>query len=170
MPQVELPKPPERHWSRTLLKLGAVLLAVALVGYVVWRLVPTAATSVKQADALDANGKYQESYAKLHNAYTRAVTGSDKALILSRLAPVTENLGRHDEALTYYTELDHRQPHQAGNLVAMGNVAVELGRKDVALAAYREALDLEKAEPQGPRTQVAVSGLTSLISQLEGQQ
>jgi hypothetical protein len=85
------------------------------------------------------------------------------------LAPVTENLGKHDEALGYYIELDHRQPHQAATLLDMGNVAMEQNRKDLALSAYRQVVELEKSAPDGPRKQVTINGLTALINQLEAQ-
>lgn len=170
MPQVELVKPGQKRRSKVLLGMLAVGLVLVAGAYLFWRLVPSAANTAKQADALDANGQYQQSYAKLHNAYVRAIFNSDKVLILTRLAPVTENLGKHAEALTYYIELDKRQPHQAATLLDMGNVAMEQGNKAVALSAYRQVLALEKAAPDGPRKQNSIDGLNSLISQLENQQ
>lgn len=169
MPQVVLVKPGQKQFKKVLAAVLAGVVVLAVAGYFVWRLVPPAADTVKQADVLDANGEYQASYVKLHSAYSRAMTNSDKVLILSRLALVTENLGKHDEALNYYIELDRRQPHQAGTLLNLGNVAMEQNRKDVALSAYRQALELEKSAPEGPRKQSGIDGLTSLISQLEKQ-
>lgn len=170
MPQVELMKVSHPQRKMVLLRVLLVMVVLGAGGYLFWRLVPSATSTAKQADALDANGEYQQSYAKLHNAYVRAITNGDKVLILSRLAPVTENLGKHDEALKYYIELDHRQPHNSGTLLDMGRVAMEQGNNSVALSAYRQALELEKSAPDGPRKQDGIDGLTATVNQLEKQQ
>jgi tetratricopeptide (TPR) repeat protein len=169
MPQVGLSKSSHPQRMKVLSRVLAIVMVLCAGGYLFWRLVPSAATTAKQADRLDANGEYQQSYPKLKSAYTRAISNSDKVTILSRLSPVAENLGKHDEALGYYIELNQLEPHQAPTLLDLGNVAMEQGRKDVALPAYQEALNLEKAAPDGPRKQNGIIALTGLISQLEKQ-
>jgi tetratricopeptide (TPR) repeat protein len=170
MPLVESVPPPPRHWSQGFLRAGAVLLVVAAVGYLFWRLVPSANATAAKVDVLDGRGQFDQAYPKLVSAYGRAITSKDKVTILTRLAPVAEAVGKHDAALQYYTDLDKRQPHNLGTLMALGGVAREQGRRDVALSAYRQALALEQAGPSGPRTQADIAGLNSQITQLEAGQ
>ena len=87
MPQVD--RVNESHRKRNIgagVVVGVSVLVVAIVGFLVWKQIPSATTTANQVDALTAKGRYQDAYDQLQKAYGRATTTSDKALILSRLA------------------------------------------------------------------------------------
>lgn len=167
MPQIIQPK---RSRRPLYIAIAVAVVVLLVVGYVVWRLVPSATTTVKQADALNLQGNYTQAYAKLKSAYGRAVTNGDKALILSRLAGTAYALDQKEQALKYYEELNRRSPHGYATLTSMGDIATELGHKDVAISAYKEALQIEKDGPKHERTAAEIVRLSELIDELEKSQ
>jgi tetratricopeptide (TPR) repeat protein len=145
MPQVKAAK----SHGRPVLVAGLVtlLVVIAVAGYFVWRIFPTAADTVKQADALNAKRQYNQAETILTGAYNRALTKDDKALVLSRLAATSANRGRLGEALKRYEELDQLNPGQYATLISIAQIAERLQRKDAALRSYRQALSILKTDP-----------------------
>jgi tetratricopeptide (TPR) repeat protein len=165
MPQVE----PARS-SRHRLVLWGVLagvLVLAAAGYLLWRLFPTAADTVKQADALNAKRQYLQADALLTSAYGRALTDSDRALIRSRQAATATNRGDAATALGYYQDQNRLQPGQVLTLINIAEAAERLNRKTVAADAYRQAADLLKKGPKGVTTDAQIEQYEARVKSLE---
>lgn len=167
MPQVEQLKSvhPARRWVLVVVVVAVLALGA---GVAAWLILagPSVSSMLKQADAEDEQGKFNQAYFDLKKAYNHAYITSDKVAVLSRLAPVSVSLDKKEEALGYYQQLNKLQPNNIGTLMGLGGVAVDLGHKDVALAAYRQAVTLLKSKPKGPRTEADIAGLNTLIDQL----
>jgi tetratricopeptide (TPR) repeat protein len=167
MPQVEFFKPVHRKLPQ-FLRLTLISLGVLVgIGYLAWRLVPSASVSVKQADALNDKGSYAASYGNLRSAYSRAIFPNDKALVLSRLAPAAEDSGDNDASLRYYQDLNRTKPNNLPTLLAMGDLADRLGRSGVEVQAYSQAVELMKTGPKGPSTQDYIDTLEAKLQELQ---
>jgi tetratricopeptide (TPR) repeat protein len=161
-----------RHY-RNHLKLAAVvvvgLLVVGAAGsYVYWRLVPSAATTVKQAQVLDTAGDYTQAYSELNSAYSRAIFKGDKISILVWLAATKYDMGDYQSSLTYYEKLNQMQPNNADNVEMLASVAFQVGNKKVALSADQQELQfLKSAKPQAPTTGADILGVEQQIAGLQ---
>lgn len=147
--------------------VAVLLIVVSVVGYSVWRSMSSAQDIVSQADALNAQGKYQDAYDKLQQAYGWAFTNQDKVLLTSRLASTKYDMGDFKAALKYYQHLDTLQPHNAGTLVDIGDLAVQTGDKAAAVKAYSEAIPLMQAGPKGPTTAANIQNLQQEVAELQ---
>jgi tetratricopeptide (TPR) repeat protein len=170
MPQVVQIKSIRRK-RLTIAGVAVCLAIAALVGlgfYLSWRLFPTAATSVSQAQALDNSGNYTQALAVLQSAYSRALFKKDKVLLLPVLAATEYDATDYNAALTYYEQLNKDEPNNEANLQMLGDTAYQVGNKSVALQAYQEELPLrEAAKTVGPTTKEDNQDLVQRIAELK---
>jgi tetratricopeptide (TPR) repeat protein len=169
MPQVPIPDKGLKKIPKVALPL-LVLAGVLVVGlaYLTWRLVPSAASTVATVDAVNAGqgGDYKQSYDVLKSAYGRAIFSKDKALILSRLAVAADEKGDKNEELADYQALDKLTPNDLATQQAIGDLADQLGHKDVAISAYKQAIKLMTARPDKGAIQTQIDGYTARVSEL----
>ena len=153
--------------------MGSVAAIVVVVAAVFalsfWGSIPSAKDTAAQADALDAQAKYQDAYNKLQHAYSYgwAFSTSDKALLLSRLAATKYDMGDYPQALKYYQQMDQLQPHNVATLVTMGDLAVQMGDKATAIKAYNEAIPLMQAGHAGPTTAANIARLKQQVAEMQ---
>ena len=165
MPQVESVR--SSHHRRVWWLVVAGVVVLAAVGYLLWRLFPTAADTVKQADALNAKRQYLQAEALLEGAYGRALTDGDRALIRSRQAATASNRGDLAKALGYYQDQNRLQPSHYLVLINIGELAERLDRKSVAADAYRQAVELLKQSPKGVTTDAQIEQYEARVKSLE---
>lgn len=169
MPQVVQVKPNHRKRYAAVAggMVAVVLVVVAVVGYSIWRTIPSAQDVVNQVDTLNSEGKYQNAYDKLQQAYGWAFTNRDKAILTSRLASTKYDMGDYNAALKYYRQLDTLQPNNPSTLVSIGDLAVQIGNKDTAVKAYNEAIPLMQSGPKGPTTADNIQNLQQEVAELQ---
>ncbi len=130
---------------------GFVVLALLAVGGVWYLSLPTPTQAVKQANDLNAKGKYVQATAELKRAQWRAITKNDRLMLLGHLGATASNGRNLDGALDYYKQYDKIQPNDYSNSMAEGDVLLRLGRKNEAKEAYQRALEaLKKLPVVGP--------------------
>jgi tetratricopeptide (TPR) repeat protein len=128
---------------------------------------PNASDVVKKADEVNQFGTLGESYGPLKDAYGKAFNSkSDKIAILERLAPAADQIGKEDEALGDYQELNKLNPNSYGSLYAEGELAEKMGRKEVAVQAFNGALAVLKSSPKFPTQQSEIKSLSQRIEDL----
>jgi tetratricopeptide (TPR) repeat protein len=170
MPQVAPEWPVNRH--KRLIVAGAVFIlltgtGIAVAAYYHWVSVPTAAASAAKADNLNAQGNYTQALGLLQNANQRTMSNNHKALLLSRLAATSADLGSNQQALEYFQQLNQLQPNNYATLMNIGDLAVQLGEKQVALTSYQQALMVRKVQTPGIYYQDDIDQLTQTIAGLE---
>jgi tetratricopeptide (TPR) repeat protein len=170
MPQVEQARPVVRHkrYKAAIVVVGVVVIMIVATGYYFyWRLVPSASTTVAAADKLDAEGSYTQAFSELQSAYSRAIYKSDKILLLSRLAATSADMSNNQQALQYFQQLNQLQPNNYSTLMNVGNLAVQQGNKQAALAAYQQALTIRKSQKPGMYWQDDINQLDQTIAGLQ---
>lgn len=149
MPQVERvrSKKPKKY----LLLAAGIVVIVAAAGVTLWYLMlPMPQAAVAKADVLNANGDYVAAEKILKRGQWRAASSKDKTLIVSRLAATTQNQGRQAEALKYYLELEKLDPAYS-NTLSVAELAQQMGKKDVAKAAFERAKKAAEKLPEKTR-------------------
>lgn len=167
MPQVESPKRKSHATRWTILILVVLLLLAAGGGVAYWLMMPKAADVVKDADKLNAKGKYAQSYSELKNAYGHVISKNDKTLILSRLAPTALRAHKNEEALTYQQELLKTSPDDYSLLLQTGDLAMQLHRYDIAVPAYKKCVEHLKKSQKGIYTDYQIQRLNGYIDEME---
>jgi tetratricopeptide (TPR) repeat protein len=145
--------------------MAAIVLVVG--AYFTWRLLPFAQATVKQADTLNEQGKYDEAFAKLQTGYNRALRKGDKTLLLSRMAATKSNMGQYSQAVEYYKQVAKMQPEDLATQVSLGEQAALAGDKPAAIAAYQKAVVLVQKLPQTDRTKFAIKEYNRAIEALQ---
>jgi tetratricopeptide (TPR) repeat protein len=149
----------------------AIVVVVALVyggSYLYWRLVPSATTSVNQAQTLDNDGHYGQAISLLQGAYNRAIFKSDKIKILVWLGASESDAGNYHAAFSYYEALNTMQPNNEDNLFGLAQAATQIGDTSVELSADEQMLPLlESARPKAPTTDADVAALKQQIQELK---
>ena len=171
MPQIQ-PVESRHNQKRLSVKLVAGLVGVGIISGLIyggWYYLgpPSATTTANLVDQLDAAGNYSLAEAKLEEALPRAWKGSDKAIIVSRLAATNVDMGKDPTALTYFQQLNTLEPHQYATLISLGQIADTLGNKPVAIDAYTQALAIRKTQLSHIYAQSEVDQLTSRLEELK---
>lgn len=149
MPQVERvrSKKPKKY---LLLLAGIVVVVAALAGALWYFTLPMPQAAVAKADDLNAKGDYAAAEKELRRGQWRAVSTGDKALIVSRLAATAQNQGRQEAALERYMELEKLDPVYS-NVLSVAELAQQMGKKDVAKAAFERAKKAAEKLPEATR-------------------
>jgi tetratricopeptide (TPR) repeat protein len=169
MPQVDkVRKSHHKQFAFAAIAVIVILLVGVAGSYLYWRLVPSAATSVKRAQALDGAGNYSQAMTTLNSAYSRAIFKSDKTSILVWLAATKYDMGDYNASLTYYEQLNQMQPNNADNIEMLAAVAYQVGDNSVALSADEQELPfLESAKPKAPTSAADILAVQQQIAELK---
>jgi tetratricopeptide (TPR) repeat protein len=146
---------------------GGVLVLLLACGYLLWRLVPTPAQSMKQAEALMQQGDFSGAFNVLQGAYNRAFAKSDRVLLLSEMAGAKSGMKDHAGALQMYRQLNDLAPNNYSYLVEWGDEAYDDGDKADAVKAYTQALDTLGSGASGPVTHAAALSMQTRLKVLQ---
>lgn len=148
--------------------VGVVVLAVltSAVWYLLWRLYPTANSSIDQSITLTNKGDYSSAYTVLDAAYKRALFTNDKRELLSNLAAAAANENNLPLAVADYRKLNQMWPGQYNVVVNLAGLEARTGDNSGAINDYQTAITMinnGQATEQGG----TVAYLNGEISELE---
>jgi tetratricopeptide (TPR) repeat protein len=162
MPQVEQPR---KRWPKVARVSLVVLVVVGLpVGYLVYRLVPTAAASNKQAVVYMNNNDFARAYKVLEGAYKRAILLGDKKLLRGNLEIAAASTGHGEEALGYLKQIRNDDPSDYSAQENVADMELQLHDYSAAAADYQHILDLVSNHTLTPP---AVDATNYIKSQLQ---
>jgi tetratricopeptide (TPR) repeat protein len=133
------------------LRIVAIAMAVAFVGWAVWeRFVIGSAPGdhvYHDANKLFEDGYYERAAVTYRAALAEA---PDHLPALRGLAISLHKMGAHEEALAVYDEAIEREPEFAGNYANRGILLDTMGRHEEALEDYMIALQRDPSVADGP--------------------
>jgi tetratricopeptide (TPR) repeat protein len=134
-----------------LLKLVAVALAIAFVGWAVYEKF-VAGVAPGDQDYFAGNRAFEDgTYAQAEAAYREALAeNSDHIFALRGLAQSLHQQGEHERALATYDEAIAREPDFAAAYANRGILLDTMGRHEEALGDYMRALELDPELADGP--------------------
>lgn len=105
-------------------------------------------SAVSQAEDALVQGNSSQSLDALKIAASKAQTKAEKVRVYTDLAAASLNVGKYQDALNYMQQKHKIDPSTAkADAIYMGMIYEKLGKKDLALAQYRIALDNAKNAP-----------------------
>jgi len=143
--------------------LGAVVLLA--VGWYVF-LVPSPDQAVRDTNELVIQKEYSKAKSELQLAQLKAFTNNDHAELISGLTNVAMATKDYESAASYLQQQEKYHPSSYDFFSSEGDLYLIMGKKDLAIAKYKKALELIKKQTGGIRT-VSPGYLQAQIDGLE---